>query len=250
MPGRAETSDPHGIWQIFDKIMTASPRFTRRTITDQVTEDLRERILSGDFLAGTQLRQDAIATEYNVSRIPVREALQRLDAEGLVTFQPHKGAVVAQLSLDEIEELFEVRRLLECELLRHAVPRLSEHDLRAASDILDVYDEAFRAGDIARWGDLNRQFHEQLYQASGRPKTLEIVRTIGNNTVRFTRAQLALSGATDRAEREHHEILDACRAGDADRAVELLDHHISSSGRSLIACLREARAGTEADAKS
>ncbi len=89
--------------------MTASPRFTRRTITDQVTEDLRARILTGDFPAGYQLRQDAIAGEYNVSRIPVREALQRLDAEGRVSFQPHKGAIVSQLSLDEIEELFEVR---------------------------------------------------------------------------------------------------------------------------------------------
>ncbi|AUG55625.1 GntR family transcriptional regulator [Thalassospira marina] len=225
--------------------MVASPRFTRRTITDQVTEDLRERILSGDFLAGTQLRQDAIATEYNVSRIPVREALQRLDAEGLVTFQPHKGAIVAQLSLDEIEELFEVRRLLECELLRHSVPRLSADDIRAATEILDVYDEALRAGDIARWGELNRQFHERLYQASNRPKTLEIVRTIGNNTVRFTRAQLALSGATERAEREHHDILDACRAGNVSLAVSLLDQHISDSCKSLIECLRVARAGND-----
>ncbi|MFH1805577.1 MAG: GntR family transcriptional regulator [Pseudomonadota bacterium] len=221
--------------------MTASPRFTRRTITDQVTEDLRERILSGDFLAGSQLRQDAIATEYNVSRIPVREALQRLDAEGLVTFQPHKGAIVATLSIQEIEELFEVRRLLECELLRHAVPKLTEDDIRAAADILDVYDDALRAGDVARWGDLNRQFHERLYQASERPKTLEIVRTIGNNTVRFIRAQLALTGAIDTAEREHHEILDACRAGDVDKAVDLLGRHIENSGKSLLDCLRSAR---------
>lgn len=186
--------------------MTAKPRFTRRTITDQVTEDLRSRILTGDFPAGYQLRQDAIAGEYNVSRIPVREALQRLDAEGLVSFQPHKGAIVSQLSLDEIEELFEVRKLLECELLRYAVPRLTPADLKSVEDILKVYDEAFRAGDVAKWGELNREFHDRLYRASNRPKTLEIVRMIGNNTVRFTQAQLALSGATDRAEREHHQI--------------------------------------------
>ena len=159
--------------------MTATPRFTRRTITDQVT---------GDFPAGHQLRQDAIAGEYNVSRIPVREALQRLDAEGLVSFQPHKGAVVSQLSLDEIEELFEVRKLLECDLLRHAVPRLTPADLKSVEDILMVYDEAFRAGDVSKWGELNREFHDRLYRASNRPKTLEIVRMIGNNTVCFTQA--------------------------------------------------------------
>ncbi|WOI11149.1 GntR family transcriptional regulator [Thalassospira lucentensis] len=222
--------------------MTASPRFTRRTITDQVTEDLRARILSGDFPAGFQLRQDAIATEYNVSRIPVREALQRLDAEGLVSFQPHKGAIVAHLSLDEIEELFEVRKMLECELLRHAVPRLTPEDIKSVEDILAVYDESFRSGDISKWGELNREFHDRLYRASNRPKTLEIIRMIGNNTVRFTQAQLALSGATDRAEREHHHILDACKARDVDYAVELLEAHIENSKNSLIECLRGARA--------
>lgn len=174
--------------------MTATPRFTRRTITDQVTEDLRTRILTGDFPAGHQLRQDAIAGEYNVSRIPVREALQRLDAEGLVSFQPHKGAVVSQLSLDEIEELFEVRKLLECDLLRHAVPRLTPADLKSVEDILMVYDEAFRAGDVSKWGELNREFHDRLYRASNRPKTLEIVRMIGNNTVRFTKRSLRFPG--------------------------------------------------------
>lgn len=221
--------------------MTASPRFTRRTITDQVTEDLRARILSGDFPAGFQLRQDAIAGEYNVSRIPVREALQRLDAEGLVTFQPHKGAIVSQLSIDEIEELFEVRKLLECELLRHAVPRLTPADLKSVEDILLVYDEAFRSGDVAKWGELNREFHDRLYRASNRPKTLEIIRMIGNNTVRFTQAQLALSGATDRAEREHHQIFEACKAGNTEEAVELLAEHIQSSADSLMDCLRKAR---------
>lgn len=221
--------------------MTAKPRFTRRTITDQVTEDLRSRILTGDFPAGYQLRQDAIAGEYNVSRIPVREALQRLDAEGLVSFQPHKGAIVSQLSLDEIEELFEVRKLLECELLRYAVPRLTPADLKSVEDILKVYDEAFRAGDVAKWGELNREFHDRLYRASNRPKTLEIVRMIGNNTVRFTQAQLALSGATDRAEREHHQILEACKAGNVDEAVALLANHIQSSADSLMECLRKAR---------
>lgn len=221
--------------------MTATPRFTRRTITDQVTEDLRTRILTGDFPAGHQLRQDAIAGEYNVSRIPVREALQRLDAEGLVSFQPHKGAIVSQLSLDEIKELFEVRKLLECDLLRHAVPRMTPDDLKLVEDILLVYDEAFRSGDIDRWGELNREFHDRLYRASNRPKTLEIVRMIGNNTVRFTQAQLALSGATDRAKREHRQIFEACKAGNVDEAVELLANHIQSSADSLMDCLRKAR---------
>ncbi|MCC9623833.1 GntR family transcriptional regulator [Thalassospira sp. MA62] len=221
--------------------MTAAPRFTRRTITDQVTEDLRSRILTGDFPAGFQLRQDAIANEYNISRIPVREALQRLDAEGLVTFQPHKGAIVSQLSIDEIEELFEVRKLLECELLRHAVPKLTAEDLASVENILLVFDEAFRAGDMDKWGELNREFHDRLYRPSNRPKTLEIVRMIGNNTVRFTQAQLALTGATDRAEREHHQIFEACKAGDTEGAVELLAAHIENSAKTLTDCLRNAR---------
>src|SRR3954464_3473882 len=98
----------------------------RQTIASMTITALRERILRGDYPEGEPLRQDAIADELGVSRIPVREALRQLEAEGLVTFSPHRGAVVSSLSLDEIDELFDLRAQIECDLLAHAVPRMSK----------------------------------------------------------------------------------------------------------------------------
>src|SRR5438132_13826238 len=90
----------------------------RQTVAGMTVEALRERILRGDYPEGEPLRQDALADELGVSRIPVREALRQLEAEGLVTFSPHRGAVVSSLSLEEIDELFELRAQIECDMLR------------------------------------------------------------------------------------------------------------------------------------
>ncbi|MGH7460513.1 MAG: GntR family transcriptional regulator, partial [Longimicrobiales bacterium] len=103
-------------------------------------EALREKILHGDYAEGAPLRQDALAAELGVSRIPVREALRQLEVEGLVTFSPHVGAIVSTLSLDEISELFELRAVLETELLKRALPKLTPEILDRADAVLDAYD--------------------------------------------------------------------------------------------------------------
>src|ERR1700712_1705184 len=97
----------------------------RQTIASMTVEALRERILRGDYPESEPLRQDALADELGVSRIPVREALRQLEADGLVTFSPHRGAVVSSLSLEEIHELFELRADIEVDLLRRALPQMT-----------------------------------------------------------------------------------------------------------------------------
>ena len=105
---------------------------TRQTVTHQATEALRERILRGMYSDDTPLRQDALAAELGVSRIPIREALRQLEAEGLVVFNPHRGAVVSSLSVDEIDELFELRAQIESDLVRRAVTRTTAEDVSRA----------------------------------------------------------------------------------------------------------------------
>src|SRR5262249_3001690 len=100
----------------------------RRTVAAEAAEVLRQRILSGDLRSGQPIRQEQIAQERGVSRIPLREALKQLEAEGFVTIEPHKGAIVSTLSLAEVEELFELRIHLESWLLRDAIPRMREGD--------------------------------------------------------------------------------------------------------------------------
>src|SRR5437870_2762975 len=126
----------------------------RKSLTSAVAEKLREKIVRGDIREGEQLRQDAIAQEFQVSRIPVREALRQLEAEGVITIVPHRGAVVSLLSCDEIEELFEMRAILEPEVLRVSIPNLTDSDFAQAANVLDTYDAALRnEGNVAEWGD-------------------------------------------------------------------------------------------------
>src|SRR5690242_5553775 len=150
----------HGAWMtrrmagaspvpLYSAAPTASARpgvvpIQRQTVGSMTVEALRERILRGDYPEGEPLRQDALADELGVSRIPVREALRQLEAEGLVTFNPHRGAVVSSLSLDEIVELFELRADIECDLLARAIPRMERDQLNRAIEVLDEFEDALQ----------------------------------------------------------------------------------------------------------
>src|SRR5689334_25063716 len=114
----------------------------RQTLTTMTADAIRERILRGRYPEGEPLRQDAIGAELGVSRIPVREALRQLEAEGLVTFNPHRGAVVSTLSLKQIQELFELRAEIEGDLIRRAIPHMTPEDHVRADEILDAYEVA------------------------------------------------------------------------------------------------------------
>src|SRR6185369_14858007 len=118
---------------------TPESAIPRQSLTSAVADKLREEIIRGTIPEGAQLRQDAIAARYHVSRIPVREALRQLDAEGLIAIVPNRGAVVPALSPEDIEELFAIRALLEPEVLKQSIPHLTEEDLSQAEAILRRY---------------------------------------------------------------------------------------------------------------
>lgn len=224
--------------------MVATP-LVRRSIPDALAEQLRGRILAGELAEGTALRQDALAQQYGVSRIPLREALRRLEAEGLVRIEPNKGAVVADFRPEEIGELFEMRAALEPELIRLAVPLVRAADLDEAATALDLYERALDKGQVADWGALNWRFHAALYRAAGRPRWLELVAQLNRQTDRFVRLQLALTGALDRARSEHRSILALARAGDAEEAAALVRRHILEAGHMLVGALAAERAAAE-----
>src|SRR5579872_6296144 len=149
---------------------TNSLAIPRQSLTSAVAEKLREQIIRGDIPEGMQLRQDAIANQFQVSRIPVREALRQLDAEGLITIVPNRGAVVPALSPDDVEELFTIRALLEPEVLRLSIPRLTEEDFAEAEVVLRRYEGELQHEDhLFSWGRLNWQFHSILYSRAERP---------------------------------------------------------------------------------
>lgn len=219
----------------------------RQTMTSMAVESLRERILRGQFAEGEPLRQDALADELGVSRIPIREALRQLDAEGLVTFSPHRGAVVSTLSLSEIEELFELRADIEGRLLRRAIPLMTPDDLARAKDILDAYEVAFRSGEVAAWGALNWQFHSTLYAPAGRHFTMSVIHKLHQHSDRYLRMQLALTHGETRATDEHRAIYNAVRRREVAKACQLMRDHILGAGELLVTFLEAQRAARDTE---
>lgn len=204
-----------------------------RTMSAAVAEDLRRRIVEGEFAAGAQLRQDALAAEFGVSRIPVREALVQLEAEGLVKIHPHRGAIVSQLSAEEIQELFELRAILEPRLLKASAPHLTQEDFKRLNGLLKEFSGALKSKQASRWGELNTELHMLLYRHARQPRSLAIVANLLQECDRHTRLQLSLKGRRERAEKEHAELVQLCAAGKITEACKLLKAHIEQVGKSL-----------------
>lgn len=205
---------------------------------DVIFDALREAIVEGTLKDGDLLRQDQIATMFNVSRIPVREALARLEEQGLITNQRYKGAVVSSLSLDEISELFEFRALLEGEVIRQAVDQITDQTLDEAKNFAE---EFARETDSSRWGALNRQFHYTLYKDCKKPYHLQIIANALDSAPLSARATGSDIGI-ERARREHAGILDAAINRDSAEAAARTRDHILGASRSLIEFLEVERA--------
>ncbi|MFC3626376.1 GntR family transcriptional regulator [Vogesella amnigena] len=211
---------------------------TPQSLTVVATEAIRQRILAGEWADGSQLRQEALSRELGMSRVPIREALRQLEAEGLVNIIENRGAVVSQLSLPEIVELLRVRVLLECDVLLEAIPRQTSADIAEAEALLARFEVALRDKDISAWGILNAQFHMALYRAAGRGQTLAIIEQLHNRTDRYTRMQILLTGFNDRAHHEHTQLLEYCRQKDAISAAAFLRQHIMNAEEALEAWYR------------
>lgn len=219
--------------------MTTLQPIKRQTLTSAVTESLRQRILSGEFADGQQLRQEALSNEYGVSRVPVREALRQLEAEGLIQIIDHKGALVSKLSLDDVLELLEIRAMLEGSVLKASIPRQSAADHALAEATLREFEVALQGNDVRHWGELNSRFHLALYRAAARPNTLALIEQLHNKTDRYTRMQILFTRTMEQAHHEHSRLLELCKLGQADEAAEFVRFHILSAGHALESYLKD-----------
>jgi DNA-binding GntR family transcriptional regulator len=213
---------------------TKSTPIPRQSLSAAVIERLRDKILSGELREGEQLRQDAIASEFQISRIPVREALSHLAAEGLITIVANHGAVVSALSPDEIIEMFETRAVLECYMLRCAIPNMKKEDFQMAEDILGHYQQSLeKDSEMKSWGQWNWDFHSALYAPANRPVMLSFLKTLNINCDRYTRLHLVFTRDLHRAGQAHRELLDASKTKNPEIAARELWKHITEAGEYL-----------------
>ena len=211
-----------------------SSAIPRVSLAAAVVERLRERILSGELREGEQLRQEAIATEFDISRIPVREALSHLAGEGLVKIIGNRGAVVSALSPDEIMELFETRAVLEKYMIEQAIPHMTDEDLRRAEDILARYEESLEHdSEVKSWGRWNWSFHSALYAPANRSVMMSFLKSLNMQCDRYTRLHLVMTRDQRNAGPTHRELLEICRTRDSDAAAFAIWRHIVDAGEYL-----------------
>jgi DNA-binding GntR family transcriptional regulator len=195
-------------------------------LANVVLEHLREAILDGRLKPGERIRQEAIASEMGTSRIPVREALTRLQNEGLVTLTSHVGARVAQLRLDELDELYLIREQLEPTAIAQSTPNLRAGQLRKLAEYVEQMEASADIEDPSRWVDLDRQFHLAAYAGAKLPRLLEMIEGLWNATQQYRRAYTRLPESFALAHSEHRLILEALERRDAENARLLQLLHI------------------------
>jgi len=201
----------------------------------EIYHALRQQILSNQLSANQQLRQDDIASQFGVSKIPVREALRQLAADGLVEFKPRRGAFVTELTEDDILENLEIRQALETHALAMAIPNMTHNDFQQANAILQEYQHAT---DMQQWSELNRRFHLCLYAPCGLPKLIGMLQEIKARNQSFITLQITHFSGFERAHEEHVEILQACKNNDTERGVALLKQHIEHTKKEVMAHFR------------
>lgn len=208
-----------------------------RTTPDLIADELRTRIARGEPPPGGALRQEDLAARFGVSRIPVREALRRLEAEGLVIVHPNRGAYVSRFSAAQVREIYELRVLLESDLLVRALARMTSDDLRVIESRMLAAEKRARE---SQWGELDDLFHAALYAPAQRPRHLAMVMALRGTVRHYRNAHSELPKNTKQWLRDHRAILAACRSGHGKSARRRLQVHLERAGQVVVNRLAEA----------
>jgi DNA-binding GntR family transcriptional regulator len=209
--------------------MTA--RLEATTTSAALAAWLRDEINAGRWGPGAVLRQEELAAELSVSRLPIREALALLRSEGLVVVEHYRGARVVGLTAEDVEEIFDLRLILESELLRRAV---GAHDARSVRALCRLQEQLDEEEERLAWISTDRAFHEALYAPACRPRSLAIVRQLRAPVERFSVQRLTPRTRGKAWRSEHHALIDAVRAKDVRAALRALKAHLETTRETVL----------------
>jgi DNA-binding GntR family transcriptional regulator len=196
------------------------------TLASQVAEILQEKIITGEIKPGERVFQDVVAKELGVSRIPVRLALEVLQNRGLLVLNPHRGAKVTELSIEELKEIFEVRAFIEGMAIEKSLPNLTEKDLDECEQCITQMKEL---NDSSLWIELNKKFHRILYSQMHSSAINNLISSLRENTERYVRMVLTLTNRFDEYDEEHEAILEACKKRDIRKARICMETHLRNT---------------------
>lgn len=193
---------------------------------------LKDRITSGEFPADAPLRPEQIGRSLGISRMPVREAILQLEAEGFVTIGPNRRAIVTSRTPADIVELFEIRIALEGLAAERAAPRLGSGHVAALRQILK---ETARASEEPRrWIGLHDQFHDTIYEVAGMPRLLDEIRRLRQSTQPYILMYISLFTLPEMPGSEHEALLDVIRQGNPDVARTAMADHIRDAASGVV----------------
>jgi DNA-binding GntR family transcriptional regulator len=207
-----------------------NPLFGRQSSPELIAESLRQAIIEGGLAPGQSLRQENLARHFDVSRIPVREALRRLESEGWVVLRRNHGAVVTSLSAEEAREIYEIRASLETTALRLAAPLHTPQSLNLAAAFLVA---SHTDTEPTMYVKRNREFHLALYAPCARPRLLGMIDSLHSQGERYLRLKLVMPAHKRQSDDEHERILAALRKGQVESAVQILEPHLLQTGELL-----------------
>lgn len=208
----------------------------RPSLPETVYIKLREAIHNGAFKPGELLRQEELARKFGISRAPLREALPRLEADGIIVLRPRRGYAVVELDPIEIQDIFDLRLTLEEKAVREAVARRNPADIARVRDLLRQMKELrpATADERRQWSDLNTQFHEAITSAAGRKHLTRMVSNLRSLVEPYIRYDVNMAGDVSNADREHELLVDAYATGDVETAARLIHEHIQSTADRLM----------------
>ena len=203
------------------------------TAQELVLQELRSDIVLGHLAPGSQVVQEALAQRYGVSRVPLREALKILEGEGLVTYHPHRGYFVMELSVDDLAEVYRLRSLLEAEALRVWVPHVTDADLVEVRQLLAEVERSSGTADLVSLTRANRAFHFAMFERSGMPRLVRVLHQLWDATDVYRAIYFRSESNRARIEGEHRELLAALEARDGEAAVVAQESHRAHSLETL-----------------
>jgi DNA-binding GntR family transcriptional regulator len=195
------------------------------TAQEAVLTELRGWIATGRLQPGEQIVQDTLALELGVSRVPLREALKILEAEGQVSYVAHRGYFVTELSLSDMVEVYRIRELLEAEAVRRAVPLMTTEDVDRLEEAADDVRRAAEGLDVPGMSTTNRRFHFGLISACAMPRLIRILHVLWDSTEVYRSVYFTDDTNKDRVLDEHDELVAAVKSGDVEGALDVLSRH-------------------------
>lgn len=200
----------------------------RQTAHEYVRDIVRQAILNGELSSGARLVQAEIAAELGVSTTPVREAFRELAAEGLIRLDAHRGAIVHEFNQTEMQEIYELRQVLEPMCVLRAVERITDEELARARALQSRMDECEE--DVAEWVTLNRDFHALITTASRSPRMIAILQSLRDSAAMYVGMGLrSVPRQRSVGNAEHHRLLEALEARDGDAAAKAILDHMSGT---------------------